>query len=163
VIGPFPLGDLILSSPKGDWLVKDFKDGGLDVAEVKKQMNGWKLYLVDHKVRKADGQWKWYRPDRGGWGPKVLVEGRFSVEVKDRNGEKVEIALTKCDAAGTQTDHSGQGPASVRCPMAVTLRFHGLNVPLGSIHWPKEGGSMIPAILYDVTGRATVEKPAVKN
>ena len=164
IIGPFKLGDLILSNSDSGWFVKQLKDGGLDVDEVKKQMNEWKISLVDYKVRKPDGKWKWHRPEKGGWPPKVVVEGRMSFELKDRKGNKVEIALTEADAGGTSSNQD-DSPATVRCPISITLRFHGLQIgePGGILHWPKEAGTKIPAILYDVSGRASIEKPQPKK
>ena len=157
IIGPLKLGDLILSSPDGDWLVKDFEDGGLDVNEVKKLMNEWKLYVVDHKVRTPDGRWDWHRSEKARR-PNVIVEGRMSIELKDRRGEKVEIAMTEARAIGVDTNH--RSPSWVRCPIVITLRFHNLAIDEGGgiVAWPKEGNTMIPTIRYDVTGRSTIEK-----
>lgn len=159
VVGPFKVGDLILSDPKENWLVKDLTDGGLDVDEVRKQMNGWNLSIIDYKSRLPDKTWTWRRPDKGDWPPKVVVEGRLSIEVKNKQGENIEIALAMAKAIGTDTDLS-VSPASVRCPIVVTLRFHGLAVgePGGVIHRPKEGAIELPTIRYDLRGRTSIDK-----
>jgi hypothetical protein len=165
VLGPFPFGDLILADRENNWLAKDLKAAGVDLADVKKQMNGWKMYVVDHKIRGKDGAWMWFRPrDGGDWGAKSVVAGRLSIVVKDGRGEKVEIALTQCETHGVSTWVDGDGKGGlpyVVCPRHVTLRFHNLAVPLegGIINYPKEGAVSLPRLRYDITGRVTVEKP----
>jgi hypothetical protein len=167
VLGPFPLGDLILADPKDNWLVTDFTAAGLDLDDVRKQMNGWKMFVVDHKVRGDDGAWRWFRPGRG-WGAEAMVTGRLSIEVKDKRGKKVEIVLTECKAIAVTTYTTGDGkggPPFVACDRHVTLRFHNLAVPItegifaGGISFPKEGGQDLSRIRYDINGKITpVEK-----
>lgn len=165
IVGPFKLGDMILSKPNGDWLAKELKAGGLDLDDVKKQMNGWNLYILDHKVRHLDGQWKWHRPEGGGWRSQLLVEGKLSISVKDAKGEVVEIDLRECSAPGIHTDNWMNGrkdqPATVWCRPFVTLRFQ--NLVNGEIHKPELGHTRLPVIRYDVTGRSAVERPAPKK
>ena len=168
VLGPFPLGDLILAEPKDNWLVKDFTAAGLDLDDVRKQMNGWKMFVVDHKIRGQDGAWEWFRPDGGSWGPKAMVNGRLSIEVKDKRGKKAEIALTECKTHGSDTFTRGDGKGGVpfvACDRHVTLRFHNLAVPLtegvfaGGTDYPKEGGQSLSRIRYDINGKVTAVKP----
>ncbi|HEY3789188.1 MAG TPA: hypothetical protein VGL71_10050 [Urbifossiella sp.] len=121
VIGPFNLGDLMLSSPNGDWLIKQSKDGGLDIDEVKKKMNGWKGHIVVQRMKRPDGKWDWPQSLES----KLLVEGRMSIELKNSKGDKVEIALTEANLA-MLTTLSGWGrggePPSVQCSLSFTFR-----------------------------------------
>lgn len=167
VIGPFPLIDLILSDPKDNWLVKDFKAAGVDIDDVRKEARGWKVSFIEYRVRGKDGRWEWYRPENREWSfPKAVVEGRMSIKVKDGQGETAEIVLTECKlvASSTWINWNAKGePPFVRGRLGITLRFHDFVVPEGDgiVGRPKEG-SLAPPVRYDITGYTSFGKPEEK-
>jgi hypothetical protein len=129
MIGPIPLGDILLTDTADNFLVKDFQKAGLDLKQVEKQMNGWKGYIIDKRIRRADGRWDWSpRPGQG----KLLVEGRMSIELEVENSEKIEIALAQTELI---TNHINMVEGSNRAvsPLSPRLR-HSIPQLRGSDH-----------------------------
>jgi hypothetical protein len=164
LIGPFKVGDLILCNPKDNFFVKQFKDAGVNVDDVQKKMNNMNGYIVEFRSRQADRKWNW-TVWRASDKPKFLIEGRTSIEVKDTNGNDVEICFTEAKIVRNhihpERGLKGEEPY-IQSIAGFTLRFKRMSVPIkdgvlkGAVGIPEESCNIVK-ISYDINGLSSYE------
>lgn len=114
VIGPIPLRKLYenIKTPAGK-KVRDAipKWGGPDDKAICESLAGCKIYVLDRRVSTPKGEWAFV--DRHSGYPKILAEGRFSFDLKDKKGEDFRIQIEEVSIGAMETvskrEQSGRG------------------------------------------------------
>jgi hypothetical protein len=103
IVGPFTFAQVCEKSEGyedgGGFLAVCAKKTGLSEAEIRKSLESCKLWVIDNKKKTADGS-------EFGDDAKLVVEGKFAFELKNKEGKDFRIQLEACEFHGGRTDNS---------------------------------------------------------
>jgi hypothetical protein len=167
LIGPFSIEELFKNSNDHSDLTAGLEDieksGGPKADEMLKAMKGWKVFILDRKVKEKD-RWIWDRTpvkDRRQY-PKILLDGKAVNTLKDKDGKKFPFHLEEWDDFTWHLDHERPNVVSnFSLAIYFKIQMREVEIPL------KGGGSIIGdhfmfragGIKYDVNGKYELMKP----
>lgn len=170
VIGPFRVDELYESADHLNSGVELLtKNGGPAVDEMLKAMKGWKVHIIDRKVKEGD-RWVWDRPAGRGRSdyPKILLEGRpKAADLKDKKAKNYPFNLSEWNNFNYHLDQGGRKPGQlakfgVSIGIAIEIRETEIALGGGAVQFADCFRFHSGDIWYDVTGKYELKKPKTK-